>query len=128
MSNAGTATTGRSAAAVRAEICQGLGYLGVTLEPQANAASAAVMSRGRRKWRFARAGPSSHDVSSSAEPPGPATARCTVPTGFASLPPPGLCDGIDGAEKIAEVIFVDQAPIGSTPRANAAISAACSIT
>ncbi|MCC6764106.1 MAG: excinuclease ABC subunit UvrA [Deltaproteobacteria bacterium] len=34
--------------------------------------------------------------------------------------PPGLCDGIDGAEKIAEVIFVDQAPIGSTPRANAA--------
>ncbi len=34
--------------------------------------------------------------------------------------PPGACDGIDGAEKIAEVIFVDQAPIGSTPRANAA--------
>ncbi|MBP1689889.1 MAG: excinuclease subunit, partial [Deltaproteobacteria bacterium] len=34
--------------------------------------------------------------------------------------PPGLCDAIDGAEKIAEVIFVDQAPIGSTPRANAA--------
>ncbi len=34
--------------------------------------------------------------------------------------PPGLCDDIDGAEKIAEVIFVDQTPIGSTPRANAA--------
>jgi excinuclease ABC subunit A len=37
-----------------------------------------------------------------------------------STAPPGLCDAIDGAEKIAEVIFVDQAPIGSTPRANAA--------
>ncbi len=34
--------------------------------------------------------------------------------------PPGACDVIDGAEKIAEVIFVDQNPIGSTPRANAA--------
>ncbi|MEO6025285.1 MAG: excinuclease ABC subunit UvrA [Candidatus Binatia bacterium] len=34
--------------------------------------------------------------------------------------PPGECDAIDGAEKIAEVIFVNQAPIGSTPRANAA--------
>ena len=34
--------------------------------------------------------------------------------------PPGPCDTIDGAEKIAEVIFVDQTPIGSTPRANAA--------
>ena len=34
--------------------------------------------------------------------------------------PPGACDGIDGAEKIAEVVFVDQTPIGSTPRANAA--------
>ena len=34
--------------------------------------------------------------------------------------PPGACDGIDGAEKIAEVIFVDQAPLGTTPRANAA--------
>jgi excinuclease ABC subunit A len=33
---------------------------------------------------------------------------------------PGLCDAIEGAEKIAEVIFVDQVPIGSTPRANAA--------
>ncbi|MEB2283911.1 MAG: hypothetical protein B6D46_08485 [Polyangiaceae bacterium UTPRO1] len=38
----------------------------------------------------------------------------------ASTAPPGLCDDIDGAEKIAEVIFVDQAPISSTPRANAA--------
>src|SRR6185369_13434928 len=37
-----------------------------------------------------------------------------------STPPPGACDAIDGAEKIAEVIFVDQAPIGSSPRANAA--------
>ncbi len=37
-----------------------------------------------------------------------------------STAPPGACDAIDGAEKIAEVIFVDQAPIGSTPRANAA--------
>ncbi len=35
-------------------------------------------------------------------------------------PPPGACDRIEGAEKIADVIFVDQAPIGSTPRANAA--------
>jgi excinuclease ABC subunit A len=34
--------------------------------------------------------------------------------------PPGACDAIDGAEKIAEVILVDQTPIGSTPRANAA--------
>ena len=34
--------------------------------------------------------------------------------------PPGDCDALQGAEKIAEVIFVDQAPIGSTPRANAA--------
>src|SRR5207245_797834 len=34
--------------------------------------------------------------------------------------PPGSCDRIEGAEKIAEVIFVDQTPIGSTPRANAA--------
>ncbi len=34
--------------------------------------------------------------------------------------PPGACDTIEGAEKVAEVIFVDQTPIGSTPRANAA--------
>jgi len=33
---------------------------------------------------------------------------------------PGACDAIDGADKVAEVIFVDQSPIGSTPRANAA--------
>src|SRR5437660_5054627 len=31
---------------------------------------------------------------------------------------PGTCRGIEGAERIAEVILVDQAPIGSTPRAN----------
>src|SRR6266404_1002240 len=37
-----------------------------------------------------------------------------------STAPPGVCDALDGAEKVAEVIFVDQAPIGSTPRANAA--------
>ena len=34
--------------------------------------------------------------------------------------PPGACDALQGADKIAEVNFVDQAPIGSTPRANAA--------
>jgi excinuclease ABC subunit A len=34
--------------------------------------------------------------------------------------PPGACEALDGAEKIAEVIFVDQTPIGSSPRANAA--------
>jgi excinuclease ABC subunit A len=32
---------------------------------------------------------------------------------------PGACAAIEGAERIAEVILVDQAPIGSTPRANA---------
>src|SRR5438034_4109385 len=31
---------------------------------------------------------------------------------------PGQCRAIEGAERIAEVILVDQAPIGSTPRAN----------
>jgi excinuclease ABC subunit A len=31
---------------------------------------------------------------------------------------PGACRAIEGAERIAEVILVDQAPIGSTPRAN----------
>jgi excinuclease ABC subunit A len=33
---------------------------------------------------------------------------------------PGACEAIEGAERIAEVILVDQSPIGSTPRANAA--------
>ena len=33
---------------------------------------------------------------------------------------PGPCRAIEGAERIAEVILVDQAAIGSTPRANAA--------
>src|SRR5439155_1517766 len=33
---------------------------------------------------------------------------------------PGSCGAIEGAERIAEVILVDQAPIGSTPRANPA--------
>jgi excinuclease ABC subunit A len=32
---------------------------------------------------------------------------------------PGECDAIEGAERIADVVMVDQAPIGSTPRANA---------
>src|SRR4029077_842184 len=31
---------------------------------------------------------------------------------------PGACRAIEGAERIAEVILVDQARIGSTPRAN----------
>jgi excinuclease ABC subunit A len=31
---------------------------------------------------------------------------------------PGACRAIEGAERIADVIMVDQAPIGSTPRAN----------
>src|SRR5207237_4203741 len=31
---------------------------------------------------------------------------------------PGACRALEGAERIAEVILVDQAPIGSTPRAN----------
>src|SRR5581483_9718007 len=31
---------------------------------------------------------------------------------------PGACRAIEGAERIAEVILVDQAPIGTTPRAN----------
>src|SRR6266481_3504859 len=31
---------------------------------------------------------------------------------------PGPCRALEGAERIAEVILVDQAPIGSTPRAN----------
>ncbi|HJQ73498.1 MAG TPA: hypothetical protein VJ814_01335, partial [Gaiellaceae bacterium] len=32
---------------------------------------------------------------------------------------PGACRAIEGAERISEVILVDQAPIGTTPRANA---------
>jgi excinuclease ABC subunit A len=31
---------------------------------------------------------------------------------------PGACRAIDGADRVADVILVDQAPIGSTPRAN----------
>jgi len=31
---------------------------------------------------------------------------------------PGACSGIDGAERIADVIMVDQSPLGTTPRAN----------
>jgi len=31
---------------------------------------------------------------------------------------PGACDGIDGADRIAEVILVDQTPLSATPRAN----------
>ncbi|HEV7734053.1 MAG TPA: excinuclease ABC subunit UvrA [Candidatus Binatia bacterium] len=33
---------------------------------------------------------------------------------------PGACRAIEGADRIAEAIMVDQSPIGSTPRANAA--------
>ena len=33
---------------------------------------------------------------------------------------PGACRAIEGSERIAQVILVDQTPIGSTPRANAA--------
>jgi excinuclease ABC subunit A len=33
---------------------------------------------------------------------------------------PGPCRVIEGAERIADVIMVDQSPVGSTPRANAA--------
>ncbi len=33
---------------------------------------------------------------------------------------PGACRAIEGAERIAEVLLVDQSPVGSTPRANAA--------
>src|SRR5262249_34799972 len=33
---------------------------------------------------------------------------------------PGACRALEGTERIADVILVDQAPIGSTPRANAA--------
>ena len=31
---------------------------------------------------------------------------------------PGACDGLDGAERIDEIVLVDQQPIGRTPRAN----------
>jgi len=31
---------------------------------------------------------------------------------------PGACDDISGGEQLSDVIFVDQAPIGTTPRAN----------
>src|SRR5262249_39669178 len=31
---------------------------------------------------------------------------------------PGACRAIEGADRVADVILVDQAPIGSTPRAN----------
>ncbi|MBP1686615.1 MAG: uvrA, partial [Deltaproteobacteria bacterium] len=31
---------------------------------------------------------------------------------------PGACEWIEGAERIAEVILVDQSPLGTTPRAN----------
>jgi len=31
---------------------------------------------------------------------------------------PGICDGLEGAESVREMILVDQQPIGRTPRAN----------
>ncbi|HXQ22024.1 MAG TPA: excinuclease ABC subunit UvrA, partial [Candidatus Acidoferrales bacterium] len=31
---------------------------------------------------------------------------------------PGACEGIDGAERVADVVMVDQSPLGTTPRAN----------
>jgi excinuclease ABC subunit A len=34
--------------------------------------------------------------------------------------PPGACQGVDGADRLGDVVLVDQSPIGSTPRANAA--------
>ena len=34
------------------------------------------------------------------------------------VPTPGACDAIDGAERIAELVLVDQAPLSATPRAN----------
>ncbi len=34
--------------------------------------------------------------------------------------PPGRCRGIRGAERLSDVVLVDQAPVGSSPRANAA--------
>lgn len=37
---------GENAPAIRARICEGLGYLGITLDPQANADNAAVISTG----------------------------------------------------------------------------------
>lgn len=33
---------------------------------------------------------------------------------------PENCDGIEGAERVSEVVLVDQSPVGSTPRANPA--------
>jgi len=35
-----------------------------------------------------------------------------------SVGTPGACEWIEGAERIAEVILVDQSPLGTTPRAN----------
>ncbi len=35
-----------------------------------------------------------------------------------SVGPPGDNDGVDGADRVSDVIFVDQSPLGSTPRAN----------
>jgi excinuclease ABC subunit A len=31
---------------------------------------------------------------------------------------PGLCDGLEGAERVADIVLVDQQPIGRSPRAN----------
>jgi excinuclease ABC subunit A len=37
-----------------------------------------------------------------------------------SIGAPGAHDGIDGADRIADVVMVDQSPLGTTPRANPA--------
>jgi len=49
-----TGGIGERASAVRAEICDGLGYLGITIDEAANAASTAVISTGRCAVRVMR--------------------------------------------------------------------------
>jgi len=49
-----TGGIGERAAAVRAEICAGLGYLGIAIDEAANVASALVISTGRCEVRVMR--------------------------------------------------------------------------